>query len=38
MQKLVPENLTFTEVSHFRIVKAYAKKINLVDTIDHMVE
>jgi transposase len=38
MQKLVPENLTFTEVSHLPILKAYAKKINIVDTIDHIVE
>ena len=38
MKKLVPENLTFTEVSHLPIVKAYAKKINIVDTIDHIVE
>lgn len=38
MQKLVPENLTFTEVSHLPIVKAFAEKIDLVDTIDRIVE
>lgn len=38
MEQLIPENLTFTDVSHLPIVKEFAKRINLVDTINTMVE
>ena len=38
MTKLVPENLTFSEVGHLPIVKDFAKKINLVETLDAMVD
>jgi transposase len=34
---LVPENLTFSEVGHLPIVKDFAKKIRLVETLDAMV-
>jgi hypothetical protein len=36
--RLVPENLTFSEVGHLPIVKDFAKKIRLVETIDAMVD
>ena len=36
--KLVPENLTFSDVGHLPIVKEYAKRIKLVETIDAMVD
>jgi transposase len=35
---LVPENLTFSEVGHLPIVKDFAKKIRLVETLDAMVD
>ena len=38
MTKLLPENLTFSEVGHLPIVKDFAKKIKLVETIDAMVD
>lgn len=37
MTRLVPENLTFSEVGHLPIVKDFAKKIKLVETVDAMV-
>lgn len=38
MAKLLPENLTFSEVSHLPIVKEFANKIKLVETLDAMVD
>jgi transposase len=38
MKKLLPENLTFSEVGHLPIVKDFAKKIKLVETLDTMVD
>jgi transposase len=38
MAKLLPENLTFSEVGHLPIVKDFAKKIRLVETLDAMVD
>jgi len=38
MTKLVPESLTFTEVGHLPIIKDFAKKIKLVETIDTLVD
>lgn len=38
MTMLLPDNLTFSEVGHLPIVKDFAKKINLVETIDTMVD
>ena len=38
MEKLVPENLTFSEVGHLPIIKDFAKKIQLVETLDAMVD
>lgn len=38
MTKLLPENLTFSEVGHLPIVKDFAKKINLIETVDTMVD
>lgn len=38
MTKLVPENLTFSEVGHLPIVKDFAKKIKLVETLDALVD
>jgi len=35
---LVPENLTFSDVGHLPIIKEYAKRINLVETLDAMVD
>jgi len=38
MENLVPENLTFSEVGHLPIIKDFAKKIQLVETLDAMVD
>ena len=38
MLALDTESLTITDVAHLPIVKEYAKKINLVETIDVMVQ
>jgi transposase len=38
MEQLIPDNLTFTDVAHLPIVKQFAKRINLVETINTMVE
>jgi transposase len=38
MTKLVPENLTFSEVGHLPIIKDFAKKIKMVETIDALVD
>jgi transposase len=38
MENLVPENLTFSEVGHLPIIKDFAKKIGLVETLDAMVD
>jgi len=38
MTKLLPKNLTFSEVGHLPIVKDFAKKIKLVETLDAMVD
>jgi hypothetical protein len=38
MKQLIPDNLTFTDVGHLPIVKQFAKQINLVGTINTMVE
>ena len=38
MEKLVPEHLTFSEVGHLPIIKGFAKKIELVETLDAMVD
>ncbi len=38
MEKLVPDNLTFSEVGHLPIIKDFAKKIKLVETLDAMVD
>ena len=38
MEKLVPENLTFSEVGHLPIIKDFTKKIRLVETLDDMVD
>jgi transposase len=38
MIKLVPEHLTFSEVGHLPIVKDFAKKIKLVETLDTLVD
>ena len=32
------QNMTFTDVRHMPIVKSYANKIRLVDTINHLVD
>ena len=37
MPPLDTESMTITEVRHLPIVKAYAQKIGLVETIDRMV-
>ena len=37
MKKLIPDNLTFSEVGHLPIIKHFARQINLVDTINTMV-
>ena len=38
METLKTENLTFTQVQHLPIVKHYARKIKLVETLDAMVD
>jgi hypothetical protein len=38
MQPLNTEQMIITDARHMPIVKAYAKKIGLVETIDHMVD
>jgi transposase len=38
MQPLNPEQMIITDARHMPIVKAYAKKIGLVDTIDRLVD
>jgi transposase len=38
MQKLKTEQMTFTDVRHLPIVKQYAKRINLVETINRLVD
>jgi transposase len=38
MKQMIPDNLTFTDVGHLPIVKQFAKQINLVGTINTMVE
>jgi len=38
MTKLLPENLTFSEVGHLPIVKEFTKKIKLVETLDAMID
>jgi transposase len=37
MKSILPADLTFSEVGHLPIVKAFAKKIKLVQTLDAMV-
>ena len=37
MQPLIPEQMIITDAKHLPIVKAYAEKIGLVETIDRMV-
>jgi hypothetical protein len=38
MENLVPDHLTFSEVGHLPIIKDFAKKIKLVETLDTMVD
>jgi transposase len=38
MKPLIPENLSFSEVKHLPIVKDFAKRINLVETFDSLVD
>ena len=38
MRNLVPDNVTFSEVGHLPIIKDFAKKIKLVETLDAMVD
>ena len=38
MAKLIPEDLTISEVGHLPIIKEFAKKIKLVETLDTMVD
>jgi len=38
MEKLNTEQMTFTDARHLPIVKQYAKRINLVETINHLVD
>ena len=38
MIKLGSINLTFSEVSHLPIIKAFVKKYIIVDTINHILE
>ena len=38
MEKLASENLMFSEVGHLPIIKDFAKKIALVETLDAMVD
>jgi transposase len=37
MEQILPDNLTFSQVGHLPVVKQFAKHINLVDTINTMV-
>lgn len=37
MDKLIPDDLTFTDVGHLPIIKQLAKEIELIDTINSMV-
>jgi uncharacterized membrane protein len=37
MKSFIPKDLTFSEVGHLQIVKAFANKIKLVETFDTMV-
>jgi len=37
MKSIIPADLTFSEVGHLPIVKAFAQKIKLVETLDAMV-
>ena len=37
MKSIIPADLTFSKVGHLPIVKAFAKKIKLVETLDTMV-
>ncbi len=37
MEKLNTEQMTFTSARHLPIVKQYAKRINLVETINHLI-
>ena len=38
MENLNTEQMTFTDARHLPIVKQYAKRINLVETINHIVD
>ncbi len=38
MEKLNTDQMTFTEVRHLPIVKQYAKRLNLVETINRLVD
>lgn len=38
MEKLNTDQMTFTQVGHLPIVKQYAKRLNLVETINHLVD
>ena len=38
MENLVPDILTFSEVGHLPIIKDFAQKIGLVETLDTMVD
>ena len=38
MESLLPEGLSYSDVKYLPIIKHFAKKINLVDTIDTMVK
>jgi hypothetical protein len=38
MAKLIPADLTFSEVGHLPIIKEFAKKIKLVETLNAMVD
>jgi hypothetical protein len=37
MKSIIPADLTFCEVGHLPIIKAFAQKIKLVETLDTMV-
>ena len=38
MKELIPKNVTFSEVGHLPIIKDFAKKIKLVETLGTMVD
>ena len=38
MDKLIPDDLTYTEVGHLPIIKQFAKEIQLIDTVNSMVQ